>query len=122
MIVTYLEKQLFNNFLFVHDFLHTTPFIFVESLDYIRYNKIRENEFDDIVSRKDKVKDLNLNQLKLEVGATYKKDEKITTHSEPTHNSDVLNKAYIDKTLSEKEVQISYIEKDFKEFILHNSK
>ena len=43
---------------------------------YISYNKLWESEFDGIVSKRDKLKDLNINQLKLEVHDTYKKDEK----------------------------------------------
>ena len=43
---------------------------------YISYNKLWENEFDGIVSKRDKLQDLNINQLKLEVHDTYKKDEK----------------------------------------------
>ena len=57
---------------------------------YISYNKLWESEFDGIVSERDKLKDLNINQLKLEVHATYKKDEKIATNFEPTDNSDVI--------------------------------
>ena len=43
---------------------------------YISYNKLWESEFDGIVSRRDKLQDLNINKLKLEVYDTYKKDEK----------------------------------------------
>ena len=43
---------------------------------YISYNKLWESEFDGIVSKRDKLQDLNINQLKLEVHDTYKKDEK----------------------------------------------
>ena len=43
---------------------------------YISYNKLWESDFDGIVSKKDKLQDLNINQLKLEVHDTYKKDEK----------------------------------------------
>ena len=43
----------------------------------ISYNNLWESEFDGIVSRKDKLQDLNINQLKLEVHDTYKKDEKL---------------------------------------------
>ena len=42
----------------------------------ISYNKLWESEFDGIVSKSDKLQDLNINQLKLEVHDTYKKDEK----------------------------------------------
>ena len=40
---------------------------------YIYYNKAWESEFDNIVSKRDKLQDMNSNQLKLEVHDTYKK-------------------------------------------------
>ena len=43
---------------------------------YISYYKIWEIEFDGIVSKRDKLEDLNINQLKLEVHDTYKKMKK----------------------------------------------
>ena len=69
---------------------------------YISYNKLWESEFDGIVSRRDKLQDLNINQLKLEVYDTYKKDEKIKTDFEPVNNSDVINKGYLDEKLFKK--------------------
>ena len=49
-------------------------------------------KFDNIVSIKDKVQDLNLIQLKLKVHDSYKKGEIITTNFEPFNNGDVINK------------------------------
>ena len=66
---------------------------------YINYNKIWEREFDNIVSKREKLQDLNVNQLKLEVHGSYKKDEKLTTNFEPTDDSDVINKAHLDEKL-----------------------
>ena len=66
---------------------------------YISYNKLWESEFDGIVSKRDKLQDLNINQLKLEVHDTYKNDEKLTTNFEPIDNSDVINKGYLDEKL-----------------------
>ena len=43
---------------------------------YISYKKMGESEFDTIVSKKDKVQDMNITQLKLEIHDTFKKDEK----------------------------------------------
>ena len=43
---------------------------------YIPYNKLRESELDGIISRRDKIQDLCINQIKLEIHDTYKKDEK----------------------------------------------
>ena len=56
---------------------------------YISYNKLWESEFDNIVSRRDKLQDANISQLKLEVYDTYKKDEKITTNFEAVNDEDV---------------------------------
>ena len=66
---------------------------------YISYNKLWESKFDGIVSKRDKLQDLNIYQLKLEVHDTYKKDEKITTNFTPTDDSDFINKAYLDEKL-----------------------
>ena len=83
---------------------------------YISCNELWESEFDGIVSRRDKLQDLKINQLKLEVHDTYKKDEKITTSFEPVNNEDVINKAYLDSKLLKIDGHISKIEKDFNEF------
>ena len=83
---------------------------------YISYNKLWESEFDGIVSKRDKLQDLNINQLKLEVHDTYKEDEKITTNFEPVDDSDVINKAYLDDKLKRIDGHIAYIEKDYNEF------
>ena len=66
---------------------------------YRSYNKLWESEFAGIVSKRVKLQNLNINQLKLKVHNTFKKDEKLTTNFEPTDNSDVLNKAYLDEKL-----------------------
>ena len=42
---------------------------------YISYNKIWESEFDTIVSKKDKLQDMNINQINFQVHDTYRKDE-----------------------------------------------
>ena len=81
---------------------------------YISYNKLWESKFDGIVSKRDKLQDLNFNQLKLEVHDTYKKDEKISTNFEPVDDKDVMNKAYLDNKLKKIEGHISYLEKDYK--------
>ena len=83
---------------------------------YISYNKLWESEFDGIVSKRGKLQDLNINQLKLEVHDTYKKDEKLTTNFEPTDDSDVINKTYLDEKIKKIDGHISYLEKDYNEF------
>ena len=82
---------------------------------YISYNKLWESEFDGIISERDKLQDLNINQLKLEVHDTYKKDEKLTTNFEPIGNSDVINKSYLDSKLLKINSHLSKLEKDFNE-------
>ena len=89
---------------------------------YISYNKLWESEFDGIVSKRDKLQDLNINQLKLELYDTYKKDEKLTTNFEPTDDSDVINKAYVDEKLKKIDGHISYLEKDYNEFKIQYNK
>ena len=81
-----------------------------------------ESEFNAIVSRRDKLQDLNINQLKLEVHDTYRKNEKITTNFEPVIDSDVINKGYLDSKLSKLDGHLSKLEKDYNEFILPYNK
>ena len=89
---------------------------------YISYNKLWESEFDGIVSKRDKLQDSNINQLKLEVHDTYKKDERITTNFEPVDNEDVINKGYLDEKLIKINGHISNLEKDYSEFKLQYNK
>ena len=89
---------------------------------YISYNKLWESEFDGIVSKRDKLQDVNISQLKLEVHNTYKKDEKLTTNFEPTDNSDVINKGYLDEKLIKIDGHLSKLEKDYNEFKLDYDK
>ena len=89
---------------------------------YISYNKLWESEFDGIVSKRDKLQDSNISQLKLEVHDTYKKDEKITTNFEPVDNEDVINKGYLDEKLLKIVGHLSKLEKDFNELKLQYNK
>ena len=89
---------------------------------YISYNKLWESEFDCIVSKRDKLQDLYINQLKLEVHDTYKKDEKLKTNFEPVDDSDVINKGYLDEKLLKKVGHLSKLEKDYNEFMLQYNK
>ena len=91
-------------------------------MTYISYNKLWESEFDGIVSKRDNIQDLNINQLKLEVHDIYKKDEKITTNFEPIDNSDVINKGYLDSKLLKIDGHLSKLEKDYNEFKLQYNK
>ena len=89
---------------------------------YISYNKLWESEFDGIVSKRDKLQDANISQLKLEVHDTYKKDEKITTNFEPVDNEDVINKGYLDEKLIKIDGHLSKLEKNYNEFKLDHDK
>ena len=89
---------------------------------YISYNKLWESEFDGIVSKRDKLHDLNINNLKLEVLDTYKKDEKLITNFKPVDDSDVINKGYLDSKLLKIDGHLSKLEKDFNEFKLQYNK
>ena len=89
---------------------------------YISYNKLWESEFDGIVSKRDKLQDLNINQLKLEVHDSYKKDEKLTTNFEPNDNEDVINKIYLNSKLLKIDGHLSKLEKDYNEFKLQYNK
>ena len=89
---------------------------------YKSYNKLWESEFDGIVSKRDKLQDLKINQLKLEVHDTYKKDEKLTTKFKPTNDGDVINKGYLDEKLLKINGYLLKLEKDFNEFKLQYNK
>ena len=89
---------------------------------YISYNKLWESEFDGIVSKRDKLQDANISQLKVEVHDTYEKDEKLTTNFEAVDDIDVINKGYLDSKLLKIDGHLSKVEKDFNEFKLHYNK
>ena len=89
---------------------------------YISYNRLWESEFDGIVSKRDKLQDSNINQIKLEVHDSYKKDENLTTDFEPVDNEDVINKSYLDSKFLKIDGHLSKLEKDFNEFKLQYNK
>ena len=81
LIMSGMQKQMGKNFKKWHIFLRG----------------LWESVFVNIVSKRNKVQDLNINQLKLEVHDSYKKDEKITTNFEAVNDEDVVNKGYLDE-------------------------
>ena len=83
---------------------------------YISYNRLWESEFDGIVSKRDKLQDSNINQLKLEVHDTYRKDEKLTTNFDAVDKSVVINKGFLDEKLLKINGHLSKLEKDYNEF------
>ena len=89
---------------------------------YISYNKLWESEFDGIVSKRDKLQDININQLKLEVHDTFKKNDKLTKNFEAVGNEDVINKGYLDSKSLKIDGHLSKLEKDYNEFKLQYNK
>ena len=89
---------------------------------YIKYKKVWVSEFDNIVSTKDKMQDLNPNQLKLEVHDTYKRDKKLTTIFEAANVENIMNKAFLVRKLTKLECHLSLLEKDDNEFKLLSNK
>ena len=77
---------------------------------FFSYNIYWESEFDNIVSKRNKQQDLNLNQY-IEVLDNIKKGEKTTTISEAVNDEDVINKGYPDEKLSKVNGHISLSEK-----------
>ena len=78
---------------------------------YFSYNKLWESEFDGIVSKRDKLQDLNINHLKLEVYDTFKKEQKITSNFEAVDDEDVINKGYLDEKPLQRNDHLSKLEK-----------
>ena len=88
----------------------------------ISYNKYGKASLITSFLKIDKLQDLNINQLKLEVHDTYKKDEKMITNFEPTDNSEVISKFYLDEKLKKIHGHISHLEKDYNDFKLQYNK
>ena len=65
-----------------------------------------------LISAKDRVQYINLNQIKVKINDTYKKTEKISTNFEAVNGEDVLNKEYLDTKLIEVKGNILYIKKN----------
>ena len=68
------------------------------------------------------MRDNLLNQLKLKVNDTYKKDEKVTTNYEPSNDEDVINKAYLAQKVCLEGGHIRKIEKTSDEINLISNK
>ena len=65
---------------------------------------------------------MNINQRKLEVHDTYKKDQKLTTSFEAVDDEDVINEGYVDSKLLKLDGHLSKLEKDYNEFKLQCNK
>ena len=78
---------------------------------YISSKNLWESEFDNTVLKKHKVQDININQLKLEVHGSYRKDQKIATIFDPVNTDDVINKAFLEEKISKIQGHTFYIQK-----------
>ena len=89
---------------------------------YISFIKVWESEIDSILSKRDRLQDLNISQLKLEVHDTYKKDGKITTNFKPNNDGDVINEGYLDEKLKKIDGHLSFLETNYNDIILQYNK
>ena len=86
------------------------------------YDKIWRSEFYNNVSASDRMKDFNLNRLKLKVTDIYRKDEEITTNFHQSDDNGVMNKAFLDAKVYTKAGHLLIIEKSYNEFVLQSDK
>ena len=89
---------------------------------YISYDKLWRSEFYNNVSAKNRVQDFNLNQIKLKVNDTFRKEEKITTNFGPSDDSDVSSKTNLDTKLSKTVGSSSIIGNNYNELKFRNDK
>ena len=89
---------------------------------YIGYNNLWESEFHNIVSSKNRVQDIDFNELKLKVNDTNKKDERTTSNFQASNPEDVINKVFLDKKLPKIEGHILQMEKHHIEIKLLSNK
>ena len=89
---------------------------------YVSCNNLWESGFDNFVSEKDKVQDLYINHLKLQVHDSYIELEKTTTIFEASNPEDVINKAYLDEKLLKIDGHLSLLEEDDNEIELLSNK
>ena len=69
---------------------------------YIRCDKLWKSEFYNL-SAKDRVQDINLNQIKLRANDNYKEDKILTANFEPSNDEDVVIKAHMVAQISKVE-------------------
>ena len=89
---------------------------------YVSYKKLWESKFDNIVSKRDRLQNLNNIQLKLEVHDTNKKDDKIRTNFNAIDDKGVINKSFLDEKFLKINGHLSISGKDYNEFELQYNK
>ena len=88
---------------------------------YKSHIKLWESEFGTIVSRSDKLQDMNNSQIKLEAHGIYKKDEEITTSFESSNDEDVINKGCLQEKLIKINGNLTFLKNGFNESTLQNN-
>ena len=81
-----------------------------------------KSEFDKLVSKREKVQDMNINQLKLEAHDTFKQDDKLPINFEPSDDGNAINKTYLDEKFLKMNGHLSLLEKDYNEFKVQYNK
>ena len=79
---------------------------------YKSCDRLWRSDFYNKDSEKDRVQDINLNQIKLKVNYTYDKDEKTATNVEHVKDEDVVMKTFLDVTITEAKGHMSNIEQN----------
>ena len=75
-------------------------------------DRLWRSDFYNKDSEKDRVQDINLNQIKLKVNYTFDKDEKTATNVEHVKDEDVVMKTFLDVTITEAKGHMSNIEQN----------
>ena len=89
---------------------------------YISYEELWQSDFDNIVFKKERVQDSNINQLKLQLHDSFKKDENKTTIFKAANDERVINKAYLDEILLKLDGHLSLLEKNYNEYKILSDK
>ena len=89
---------------------------------YVSLDKLWRSDLYNNVFARNRVQDFDLNQLKLKVNKTYKKDEKLTAKNEAVNDEVVINKAHLDTKISKIVDHLSMKEKNYNEVHFKNNK
>ena len=65
-------------------------------MEFESYETLWRSDVYNNVSAKNTVQVMNLDQIKLKVNDTYKKDDKITRSFEPSNDKNFIRKAYLE--------------------------
>ena len=86
---------------------------------YFSYEKVWRSEYNNNVSAKDRVQDKNLEQLKLKVNDSFKKDEKITINFRAISDEDIICKKNLYTKLSVVKGHLLYLKKIYTYYRYH---